>query len=86
MHGRRWLLAVGMTLLAQAATPPTGAPATPPPTADMLLDLDLLREMSVARDRELLGRMRLLERMRMLETWRILDSAAPIVPADRETK
>ena len=85
MHGRRWLLAVGMTLLAQAATPPTGAPATPPPTADMLLDLDLLRETSVARDRELLGRMRL-ERMRMLENWRILDSAAPIGPADRETK
>lgn len=88
MSGRRFLLAtVGVVVLAQAAVPPTGTPASPPaPTADMLLDLDLLREIDVARDRDLLERLRLLERMRMLEKWRMLESTAPLGPAEKATK
>jgi len=87
MHdGRWWALVVGLVLLAQAAGP-SGAPATPaPPSAEMLLDLDLLRETNLARDRDLLRRLQLLERMRILENWRMLDSAAPIVPAQKEAR
>ena len=87
MHGRRWwALVTSMVLLAQAAGP-SGAPATPaPPSAEMLLDLDLLRETNLTRDRDLLRRLQLLERMRMLENWRMLDSAAPIVPTQKEAR